>query len=98
MQICDELWIDFLHLYIILCHYGALVLRIQVGTGCAYKVCVPPAGQEGGKKNCHGKNGEDLILKVPQGTVVKDANTGKVIADMSGDNKRVVELPRFLSK
>ena len=49
-------------------------------------------GQEGGKKNCHGKNGEDLILKVPQGTVVKDANTGKVIADMSGDNKRVVVL------
>lgn len=49
-------------------------------------------GQEGGKKNCHGKNGEDLILKVPQGTVIKDAATGKVIADMSGDNKRVVVL------
>ena len=49
-------------------------------------------GQEGGKKNCHGKNGADLILKVPQGTVVKDAITGKVIADMSGDNKRVVVL------
>ena len=49
-------------------------------------------GQEGGKKNCHGKNGEDLVLKVPQGTVVKDAISGKVIADMSGDNKRVVVL------
>ena len=49
-------------------------------------------GQEGGKKNCHGKNGEDLILKVPEGTVVKDAESGKVIADMSGDNKRVVVL------
>lgn len=45
-------------------------------------------GEEGGKKNCHGKNGEDLILKVPQGTVIKDAETGKVIADMSGDNRR----------
>ena len=50
------------------------------------------SGQEGGKKNCHGKNGEDLILKVPQGTVVKDAASGKVIADMSGDNKRVIVL------
>ena len=49
-------------------------------------------GQEGGKKNCHGKNGADLILKVPHGTVIKDAETDKVIADMSGDNKRVVVL------
>ncbi len=50
------------------------------------------AGQEGGKKNCHGKNGADLILKVPAGTVIKDAESGKVIADMSGDNKRQVIL------
>ena len=49
-------------------------------------------GQEGGKKNCHGKNGEDLVLKVPEGTVIKDAESGKVIADMSGDNKRVVVI------
>ena len=49
-------------------------------------------GQEGGKKNCHGKNGEDLILKVPEGTVIKDAESGKVIADMSGDNRRMVVL------
>ena len=49
-------------------------------------------GEEGGKKNCHGKNGQDLILKVPQGTVIKDAESGKVIADMSGENRRVVVL------
>jgi len=49
-------------------------------------------GQEGGKKNCHGRNGQDLILKVPEGTVVKDAISGRVIADMSGDNKRVIVL------
>ena len=49
-------------------------------------------GQEGGKKNCHGKNGADLILKVPEGTVIKDAESGKVIADMSGDNKRQIVL------
>ena len=49
-------------------------------------------GQEGGKKNCHGKDGADLILKVPAGTVIKDAASDKVIADMSGDNKRQVIL------
>ena len=49
-------------------------------------------GQEGGKKKCHGRDGEDLILKVPAGTVIKDVETGKVIADMSGDNKRVIVL------
>lgn len=50
------------------------------------------AGEEGGKKNCHGKNGADLILKVPEGTVIKDAESGKVIADMSSDNKRQIIL------
>lgn len=49
-------------------------------------------GENGKKRNCRGKNGEDIILKVPAGTVFKDANTGKVIADMSGDNKRIVLL------
>ena len=49
-------------------------------------------GQEGGKKNCHGKNGADLILKVPEGTIIKDAESGKVIADMSGENRRQVVL------
>ena len=49
-------------------------------------------GQDGGKKKCHGRDGEDLILKVPAGTVIKDVETGKVIADMSGDNKRVIVL------
>jgi len=49
-------------------------------------------GEEGRKKNCHGRDGEDLILKVPEGTVVKDALSGKVIADMSGENKRQIIL------
>ena len=53
---------------------------------------VAESGEQGGKRNCHGKDGEDLIIKVPEGTVIKDAETGKVIADMSGDNKRQVIL------
>ena len=49
-------------------------------------------GQEGGKRNCHGKSGESIVLKVPEGTVIKDAESGKVIADMSGENRRQVIL------
>ena len=49
-------------------------------------------GEEGGKKNCRGKNGQDIIIKVPAGTVIKEAESGKVITDMSGDNKRIVLL------
>ena len=49
-------------------------------------------GEDGGKKNCHGKNGVDLILKVPQGTVIKDAKSGRVIADISGKNQTQVIL------
>ena len=49
-------------------------------------------GAEGGKKNCHGKSGEDLILKVPPGTVIKEANTGRVIADFPHGNMRKTVL------
>ena len=49
-------------------------------------------GEMGGKRRCHGKDAEDIVLKVPEGTVVKEAESGKVIADMSGDNRRQVIL------
>ena len=50
------------------------------------------SGQEGGKKNCRGKDGQDIRIKVPAGTVIKEAESGKVITDMSGDNKEYVLL------
>ena len=49
-------------------------------------------GEDGGKCRCHGANGADVILKVPEGTVIKEAESGKVIADMSGDNLRQIIL------
>ncbi|MBR6238764.1 MAG: GTPase ObgE [Lachnospiraceae bacterium] len=49
-------------------------------------------GEEGKKKNCRGKNGEDIVLKLPMGTVVKEAETDKVIVDMSGDTTEFVLL------
>lgn len=49
-------------------------------------------GEEGGKRRCHGKDGKDLVLKVPEGTVIKESKSGKVIADMSGENRRQIVL------
>ena len=49
-------------------------------------------GEEGGKKNCHGSNGADIVLKVPPGTVVKDSETGKIILDMAYKKEPVVFL------
>ena len=49
-------------------------------------------GEEGGKKRCHGKNGEDLIIRVPNGTLIRDTETNKIIYDMTGKNTRVTLL------
>lgn len=49
-------------------------------------------GEPGGKRKCHGADAKNLIIKVPEGTVIKDFESGKVIADMSGENRREVIL------
>ncbi len=49
-------------------------------------------GQPGGKKRCHGADGEDKIVKVPAGTIIREAETGQIITDMSYENKREVVL------
>ncbi len=74
---------------------GDVIVEIDLGLNTlsdfrhVRKYCAQD-GENGGKRNCRGKNGEDIVLKVPKGTVLKDADTGKVIIDMSGDNERVV--------
>ncbi len=49
-------------------------------------------GEEGGKRRCHGRNGRDLVVRVPEGTVVYDEASGSIVADMSGENTRQVIL------
>ena len=49
-------------------------------------------GQEGGKRRCHGKDGSDLVLKVPEGTILREEHSGRVVADLSGKNMRQVVL------
>ena len=47
-------------------------------------------GQNGSGARCSGKTGESLVIKVPKGTVVREAETGRVLADLSGDEPVVV--------
>ncbi|MEG0951611.1 MAG: GTPase ObgE [Niameybacter sp.] len=48
-------------------------------------------GADGAKKKCHGKDGLDLTIKVPQGTIIREAESGKVIADLhKADDKQVI--------
>lgn len=47
-------------------------------------------GENGRAKRCSGKNAEDLVIRVPRGTLIKEAETGRIVADISGDEPQVV--------
>ena len=53
---------------------------------------VATPGEEGGKKRKHGANGDDLILKVPKGTLIREATTGKIIHDMGDSDEPYILL------
>ena len=76
---------------------GNVIFEVDTGMNTlaeyryVHKYCAED-GENGGKNNCTGRDGKDIILKVPEGTVIRDAASGKVIADMSHGNKREVVL------
>ena len=47
-------------------------------------------GENGRGGRCRGKNAEDLVIRVPVGTVVKEENSGRILADVSGDEPYIV--------
>lgn len=47
-------------------------------------------GEAGSKKKCSGKSGENLIIKVPNGTIIKDVETDRILADISGKEPVVI--------
>lgn len=76
---------------------GDIIFEVDKGLNTLYdfrhvRKYVAESGEEGGKRRCHGANGRDLVIKVPEGTVVYDDESGKVITDMSRDNQREVIL------
>ncbi len=76
---------------------GDVVFEVDTGMNTlaeyryVHKYCAED-GENGGKNNCTGRDGKDIVLKVPEGTVIRDAASGKVIADMSHGNNREVIL------
>ena len=62
---------------------GAIVFEVDKGMNTLneyrhVRKYVAESGEQGGKRLCHGKDGADLVLKVPEGTVIKDDITGKL--------------------
>ncbi len=49
-------------------------------------------GERGGTNQCAGKRGEDVVLKVPCGTLVRDAESGKIVCDVYEDGERILLL------
>lgn len=69
---------------------GNIVFKVDTGLNTLadfrYKrKYTAPAGQTGGAKRCFGKAGEDLIITVPEGTLIFDDETGRLMADMTAD-------------
>lgn len=54
------------------------------------KKFVAQNGDNGRKNNCSGKNGQDLVIKVPNGTIIRDIKTNKIIADISDENSHII--------
>lgn len=50
-------------------------------------------GENGSGSNCYGKSGESIYIKVPRGTIIKDAQTGQVVADLSEIGQKELVLP-----
>lgn len=78
-------------------HGGDVIFEVDEGLNTLYEYrhkrkFSAEDGQEGGKRRCHGADGNDIVLKVPEGTVIYDNESGKVIADMSGENRRQIIL------
>ncbi len=76
---------------------GDIIFEVDEGLNTLYEYrhkrkFAAQDGEQGGKKRCHGADGADLVLKVPEGTVIYDNNSGKVVADMSGENRRQIIL------
>lgn len=54
------------------------------------KKYIAPNGGDGSSKNCTGRSAEPLIIRVPRGTLIRDANSGRLMADISTDEPKII--------
>lgn len=76
---------------------GDIIFEVDSSMSTLYafrnqKHYVATSGEPGAGKNCHGKDGEDLVLKVPKGTIIRDFESDKIIADLAKPDSRFVLL------
>ncbi|MDO5695663.1 MAG: GTPase ObgE [Eubacteriales bacterium] len=76
---------------------GNVIVRVDTGLNtlidCRHRrKFLAENGAPGGTRNCSGRSGADVVLTVPEGTVIREASTGRVMADMSGENREMVLL------
>lgn len=73
-------------------HGGSVIMKVDTGLNTLQtfrraKRFAAGRGQAGRGKNQHGKRGKDVIIKVPQGTLVRDAESGNILADLTEKNQ-----------
>ncbi len=76
-------------------HGSSIIFKVDTGLHTLIdlrymKMIKGDKGENGGGKNQNGKNANDVIIKVPQGTVITDLDTGLIVADMKGVSDEVV--------
>lgn len=74
---------------------GSIIFRVHPGMNTLLnfnynKKIFAKNGENGAKKNCAGKSADDVYVDVPKGTVVRDLESGKIIADLDKDEMEVV--------
>ena len=77
---------------------GDIIFETESGLTTLYafrhkRIFKAAKGGNGAGKNCHGKDAEDLVIRVPVGTVIREAETGLVACDLSEEGMREVLVP-----
>ncbi len=76
-------------------HGGSIIIVAEAGVDslAALAHCKhwrAKKGQPGGSKKCHGASADDLVIRVPPGTIVVDAEAGHVLKDLAAADDRIV--------
>ncbi len=76
---------------------GSIIFQVETGITTLFdfkykKKFIAEAGERGGTSKCYGKDGKSLIIKVPMGTIIRESESNKIIADLSHKDQELVLL------